>query len=163
MQRPVQQKIKVNSTNPAVIQGMKLMAQAQKQKEKREKEKEKQKTKSPQTWAVDFDGTITTGGAWPNIGKPNVNLIELLKLARSLGVKLILWTSREGNYLNEAIEWCKDYGLEFDAVNDNLPETQEHVGGNPRKVIAHLFIDDRAFHFWGEEGERHLWELVQKL
>ena len=163
MQTIKQPQIQINSTNPAVIQGMKLMAQAKKQKEKREKEEAKQKVKSPQTWAVDFDGTITTGGAWPNIGKPNVNLIELLKLARTMGVKLILWTSREGHYLDEAIEFCRDYGLEFDAINDNLPETKEHVGGNPRKVIAHLFIDDRAFHFWGEEGERKLWELVQKL
>lgn len=163
MQKVAAPKYVINSTNPAVIQGLKLMAQAKKQKEKRLKEEEKKVEKKTQTWAVDFDGTLTTGGTWPNIGKPNVNLIELLKLARTMGVKLILWTSREGRYLTEAIEWCKDYGLEFDAINDNLPETIEKIGSNPRKVIAHLFIDDRAFHFWGEEGERKLWELVQKL
>lgn len=162
MQKTTAPNYVINSTNPAVIQGLKLMAQAQKQKEKREKEKEKKVEKKTQIWAIDFDGTLTTGGAWPNIGKPNVNLIELLKLAHTMGVKLILWTSREGHYLDEAVEWCKDYGLEFDAVNDNLPEIVEN-SGNPRKVIAHLFIDDRAFHFWGEEGERHLWELIQKL
>ena len=163
MQKVAAPKYVINSTNPAVIQGLKLMAQAKKQKEKRLKEEEKKVEKKTQTWAVDFDGTLTTGGTWPNIGKPNVNLIELLKLARTMGVKLILWTSREGRYLTEAIEWCKDYGLEFDAINDNLPETIEKIGSNTRKVIAHLFIDDRAFHFWGEEGERKLWELVQKL
>ena len=163
MQKIKQPKIQINATNPAVIQGMKLMAQAKKQKEKREKEEAKQKVKKQQIWAVDFDGTLTTGGAWPNIGKPNVNLIELLKLAKTLGVKLILWTSREGHYLDEAVEWCKDYGLEFDAINYNLPEIVEMYGNNSRKINATYFIDDRAFHFWGEEGERHLWELVQKL
>lgn len=163
MQKVAAPKYVINSTNPAVIQGLKLMAQAKKQKEKREKKEEKKVEKKTQIWAIDFDGTLTTGGAWPNIGKPNVNLIELLKLAHTMGVKLILWTSREGHYLDEAVEWCKDYGLEFDAVNDNVPETIQNTGQNPRKVIAHLFIDDRAFHFWGEEGERHLWGLIQKL
>ena len=111
---------------------------------------------------MDFDGTLSVGNKFPNIGKPNVSIIELLKMARAMGVRLILWTSREGNYLTEAVEWCKDQGLEFDAINDNLPEIVEKYGNNSRKVIANLFIDDRAFHFWGD-GEKRLWELVQQL
>ena len=158
-------KIIPQTDNPAVLMGFKLREQQRKKKEKeaREKEKKEAKVKSAPIWAVDFDGTIAVGNKFPNIGKPNVSLIELLKLARTQGVRLILWTSREGHYLNEAIEWCKDYGLEFDAVNDNLPEKKEHMGYNSRKVVANLFIDDRAFHFWGEEGEQKLWQLVQSL
>ena len=158
-------KIIPNTNNPAVAMGLKLMEQQRKKKEReaRAKEKKEAKVKVNPVWAIDFDGTLALGNKFPNIGKPNVQLIELLKMAKAQGVRLILWTSREGNYLTEAIEWCKDHGLEFDAINDNLPEKIEHMGYNSRKVVANLFIDDRSFHFWGEEGEQKLWQLVQSL
>ena len=158
-------KIIPHTDNPAVVMGLKLMEQQRKKKaqEQKKSEKKEDKVKSAPIWAIDFDGTLTSGNKFPNIGKPNVSLIELLKMAKLQGVRLILWTSREGNYLNDAIEWCKDHGLEFDAVNDNLPEKIEHMGYNSRKIVANLFIDDRSFHFWGEEGEQKLWQLVQSL
>ena len=163
MQKTVAPKFVINSTNPAVIQGMKLMRQAQKQKEKRDKEKKEAKTKRAPIWAVDFEGTLTTKRRFPYIGEPNISVIELLKMARLRGVRVILWTVREGDYLTEALNWCKGYGLEFDAINDNLPETIEYLGRNTRKVLADLYLDDKSFHLWGEEGEKKLWELVQNL
>jgi len=163
MQKTAAPKIQINSTNPAVIQGMKLMAQAKKQKEKREKEEAKQKTKRAPIWAVDFEGTITTKRRYPNIGEPNVSVIELLKMARLRGVRVVLWTCREGEHLTKALEWCKGYGLEFDAVNENIPEAIEYLGRDTRKVLADIYIDDKSFHLWGEEGEKKLWELVQNL
>ena len=158
-------KITPQTNNPAVLMGLKLAEQNRKRKERAEKKRaeEAKKVKRTKVWAIDFDGTLTTGGKFPNIGKPNVPLIEVLKTARLQGVKLILWTSREGQFLTEAVEWCKDLGLEFDAVNDNVPEMIEMCNGNPRKVVAQLFIDDRAFHFWGEEGEARLCKLLQEL
>lgn len=158
-------KIIPNTNNPAVAMGLKLVEQQRKKKEREEKKKEKKEAKPRRApvWAVDFDGTLSLGNHFPNIGKPNTRLIELLKMARLQGIRLILWSSREGNYLTEAVEWCKDLGLEFDAVNDNIPDMIEYVGGNPRKVVAHLFIDDRAFHFWGEEGEERLCKLLQEI
>jgi len=163
MQKTAAPKIQINSTNPAVIQGMKLMAQAKKQKEKREKEEAKQKTKRAPIWAVDFEGTITTKRRYPNIGEPNVSVIELLKMARLRGVRVVLWTCREGEHLTKALEWCKGYGLEFDAVNENISEAIEYLGRDTRKVLADIYIDDKSFHLWGEEGEKKLWELVQNL
>lgn len=157
-------KIIPNTKNPAVEMGLKLMEQQRKKKEKAEKAKEKKaKPKRAPIWAVDFEGTMTVKSKFPNIGTPNVSVIELLKTARAQGVKLILWTCREGKYLTDALEWCKDYGLEFDAVNENLPEAIEYLGCDTRKVIADLYIDDKSFHFWGEEGEQRLWKLVQNL
>lgn len=139
------------------------MAQAKKQKEKRDKEKKEAKTKRAPIWAVDFEGTITTRRRYPNIGEPNISVIELLKMARLRGVRVILWTCREGEYLTNALEWCKGYGLEFDAVNENIPEAVEYLGHDTRKVLADIYIDDKSFHFWGEEGEKKLWELAQNL
>ena len=50
-------------------------------------------------------------------------------------------TCREGSRLEQAIEWRKEQGLEFDSVNDNLPGLKI-FGLNPRKVAADLYIDD---------------------
>lgn len=92
--------------------------------------------------AVDFDGTLCEN-KWPEIGMPNEELIEYLKRRQTNGEKLILWTSRNEEQTKDAVEWCKDHGLAFDAVNDNLPEIVEAFGGNCRKIFANEYIDDR--------------------
>lgn len=92
--------------------------------------------------AVDFDGTLCEN-AWPNIGEPNRKLIKYLIELRNDGNKVILWTNREGDRLNASVHWCSKYGLEFDAVNDNIAEIIDRFGKNTRKVYADLFIDDR--------------------
>lgn len=95
-------------------------------------------------YAIDFDGTISWG-QYPDCGKPNMGLIEFLKKKKKDGNKLILWTMREGKPLEAAVEWCRNYGLEFDAVNDNLPEMKEKYQNNPRKIFCDYYIDDNHF------------------
>jgi len=56
--------------------------------------------------------------------------------------QLILWTVREGSLLKEAVEYCRDRGLEFYAVNSNYPEESKD-NSEPRKLQADIFIDDR--------------------
>lgn len=95
-------------------------------------------------YAVDFDGTIVTD-AYPEIGQPNQELIIWLSDCKKAGDKLILWTCRTGEKLDEAVKWCmNNYNLKFDAVNANLPEMVERFGMDPRKIFADVFIDDRA-------------------
>ena len=79
--------------------------------------------------AVDFDGTLCFS-KWPDCGEPNQALINYLKKWKADGNKLILWTCRIGDALSNAVEWCRNHGLEFDAVNDNLPEIVEYYGSN---------------------------------
>ena len=93
--------------------------------------------------AVDFDGTLCEN-QWPEIGLPNTKLIKELIYRRKQGDKLILWTNRVDDKLENAVNWCKEQGLEFDAINDNLPEIVESFGSNSRKVFANIYIDDRA-------------------
>lgn len=93
--------------------------------------------------AVDFDGTLCED-KYPFIGPANRELIDYLNLAKLHGCKIILWTSRSGERLNEAVAWCKEHGLTFDAVNENVPEAIEVFGGDSRKIFAHRYIDDRA-------------------
>ena len=72
--------------------------------------------------AVDFDGTLCEY-VFPEIGKPHETLINDLKRCRKEnGDKLILLTCRCGEYLDKAVEWCKEQGLIFDAVNENVPD-----------------------------------------
>ena len=52
--------------------------------------------------AVDFDGTLCSE-CYPAIGMPNLPLFALLKGARRQGKKVILWTCRCGDLLEEAL------------------------------------------------------------
>lgn len=92
--------------------------------------------------AVDFDGTLCAN-KYPEIGKPNKELITYLKDRQANGDKVILWTCRNNERLQQAVEWSKERGLIFDAVNENLPEVIDAFGGDTRKICANVYIDDR--------------------
>ena len=91
--------------------------------------------------AVDFDGTLCNSN-YPALGEPNMKLIEWLKRKRQKGCKIILWTCRHGDTLKQAVEFCRKYGLMFDAVNENLPSLIEKYG-ETRKIAADVYIDDK--------------------
>ena len=94
--------------------------------------------------AVDFDGTLCEN-QYPDIGRPNRAVLRYIKNKRKNGCKIILWTCRKGELLDNAVNWCKDQELEFDAVNENLPEIVEEFGSDTRKIFANMYIDDRAY------------------
>ena len=54
-----------------------------------------------------------------------------------------MWSVREGELLEEAVEWCRARGLEFYAANKDYPEEERDHQGFSRKLKADLFIDDR--------------------
>ena len=93
--------------------------------------------------AIDFDGCLCEW-AWPEIGKPNMEVINAARQEKQNGTALILWTCRVGEKLGEAVAWCKGWGLEFDAVNANLPERIAEYQNDCRKVNADEYWDDRA-------------------
>ena len=94
--------------------------------------------------AVDFDGTLCEH-KYPEIGRANIPLIELMKELRAKGARIILWTCRGGKELSEAVEWCGTFGLAFDAVNENVEDARFKLKDfGCRKVYANLYIDDRA-------------------
>lgn len=103
--------------------------------------------------AVDFDGTLCTD-AYPAIGLPNLPLIMLMKELKSQGKKIILWTCRCGQQLEEAVDWCRRFGLEFDAVNENVTEIIEKYGTDARKIYADVYIDDKACFPWPAKTDR---------
>ena len=73
------------------------------------------------TIAVDFDGTIVTH-KYPEIGEEIPFAVETLKMLIHDRHKLILWSCREGKLLDDAIQWCRERGVEFYAANRDYPE-----------------------------------------
>jgi hypothetical protein len=93
--------------------------------------------------AVDFDGTLVTD-RWPDVGEPNIALIDELNEHAALGCKIILWTCRSGDVLREAVNAAEGFGLRFDAVNENPFSELTSLLGETKKVYADLYADDRA-------------------
>ncbi len=101
--------------------------------------------------AVDFDGTIVED-AYPRIGEPKIFAFQTLKKLQEDGHRIILWTYRHGEKLDEAVKFCNENGIKFYAVNRSFPEEQ-FTGEVSRKINADIFIDDRnigGFLGWGE-------------
>lgn len=100
--------------------------------------------------AVDFDGTLFTRDSNYDplsVGKPIRKNIKLVKEYKASGYKLILWTCRNNESLDLAIEACKERGIIFDAINENLPEIKEKedkmFGKESRKIYATYYLDDK--------------------
>lgn len=93
--------------------------------------------------AIDFDGTIVEH-RYPKIGKEIPFATQVLKQLIADGHRLILWSVREGQLLEDAVEWCRQRGIMFYAVNRDFEEdTPENNLNYSRKLKVNMFIDDR--------------------
>ena len=96
--------------------------------------------------AVDFDGVLVQS-AFPKIGEPDHEMVDLVRLLiQKSDVEVVLWTSRVDRPLEDAIAWCEQMGLTFDAINDNAPSNKRKYGklypNGTRKVYADYYLDD---------------------
>ena len=95
------------------------------------------------TIAVDFDGTIVEH-RYPEIGPEIPFATETLRMLIKDHHRLILWSVREGELLEQAVNWCREHGVEFYAVNRDYPEEEKEKNQHfSRKLKVDLFIDDR--------------------
>lgn len=90
-------------------------------------------------FAIDFDGTVVTH-EYPKIGK-DVGAVPVLKELIKNGHKLILYTMRSDELLDDAVDWFEKNDIELYGVNEN-PSQKEWT--NSPKVYAHIYIDDAA-------------------
>lgn len=112
---------------------------------------------------IDFDGTIVQH-RFPKIGDEMPGAFEVMKKLKEAGFKLILWTCREDDsrngklYLKDAVDYCRENGIEFDAINETLLEEEFRPDSmRCRKPYAHYHIDDR--NLGGFPG----WDVVKKV
>lgn len=102
--------------------------------------------KLPKIAAIDFDGTLVDD-CFPGIGLKNEAVFIYVGMLKAMGYKLILWSCRDGEALDAAVNFCKLNGLVFDAVNDNIEEVKMLFNNNTRKVYADIYLDDKMTFF----------------
>jgi hypothetical protein len=111
--------------------------------------------------AIDMDGTITKQ-AYPEIGEPLTGAFQVMKELQAAGHRLVLWSCREDvgsspehHNLKRAIEFCRQNGIEFESVNENILAGFAPLKG--RKIYADVYIDDK--NLGGFPG----WEAVREM
>lgn len=89
--------------------------------------------------ASDWDDTLRT---WRLNSQEECNkVIKLLKLCKEVGAYIVIFTACKEERYAEIQQYCKEVGLEIDAINQN-PISLPY--GNQNKIYANIFIDDRA-------------------
>lgn len=109
--------------------------------------------------AIDFDGTININGEdkFPECGTTRPWVITVTNFMHKLGIKIVIWTSRDVAYnqeekimydhLTPMLQFLEHNNVKYDAVNKSIQFAPYHYNG--RKVYAHMYVDDRGFG-WAE-------------
>ena len=72
-----------------------------------------------------------------------INAVDNVSNLQADRHRLILWTAREGQLLTDAVEFCRARGLEFYAINSDVPSDSWKDNSPTRKLKVDMFIDDR--------------------
>ena len=86
-------------------------------------------------YLVDFDGTLCQGG------KPNILPMAELRALQAQGHIVVLFTSRTGARVQEAVAYCRKHGLFLNGA----------IGGKP---VADYYIDDKAIPVRAKEWQQ---------
>jgi len=100
------------------------------------------------TIAIDFDAVISRYSGWKGkgiFGEPVSGAKAALNWLMNAGYKVIINTTRSETWLVE--EYMLSNGLPFDHINFNPDNVTLHL--SPSKVIADIYVDDRALKFEG--------------
>lgn len=84
--------------------------------------------------AFDFDNTVFD---YHKVGDTFPKIEGLLKNLKKRRISLILFTSNEGEKLQEIVKYCKEHGYEPDFINES-PVMKT------RKPYYNILLDDRA-------------------
>lgn len=89
---------------------------------------------------IDFDGTVVYH-EYPDVGFQCPGAVETLKELIAAGHQLILFTMRDGKYLQDAVDFFTEHKIKLFGVNIN--PTQVAWTDSP-KAYCHIYIDDAA-------------------
>jgi hydroxymethylpyrimidine pyrophosphatase-like HAD family hydrolase len=96
------------------------------------------------TIAVDFDGVLAEYDGWKGnqvLGEPRVDVVEVLRVLRQEGWKIIIHTTRSEA---EIRDYLVDNQIPYDEVNRN--SSYRSLGNKP---VATVYWDDRALCYSG--------------
>ena len=112
--------------------------------------------------AIDFDGTINCNGenTYPICGEPRMHTKQVIDFMHKLGIKIVIWTSRDVAYnqdekkmydhMSPMIDWLDANDIHYDAINKSIQFAPYAYNG--RKVYAHMYVDDRGFGWRGSSN-----------
>ena len=89
--------------------------------------------------AVDFDGTVVTH-EFPRVGQDVPGAAFVLNRLVLKGHKLVLWTMRSGDYLQDAVDWFANHDIPLYGIQRN----PEQDWTTSPKCYANIYIDDAA-------------------
>ena len=118
--------------------------------------------------AIDFDGVLCQS-EFPQIGPPNYEVVSLVRQLIDAGHEVVLWTSRNGKELEDAVEWCKDRGLVFCAVNEPAPSNHAYYKDKyptpSRKIYADIYIDDHNLEYIynSRNNTEHMIKCIRRI
>lgn len=107
------------------------------------------------SYAFDFDGVIAQYEGFKgkdHLGEPNMPVVEAIRKIKSLGHKIIIYSTRGNDQLQK---YCEKHNIPVDYYNHN-PEV---TGENPHKPIAYAYVDDRAICYRQQSSD----ELVEQI
>lgn len=102
--------------------------------------------------AIDYDGTLCKDRKNNTL---NEDILRFSKDAKNLGCVIILWTSRCGHELQEAIDVCASRGLYFDYINEYPKRTKSP------KICADMYIDNKSM-LNGKIPIKRFWKQLRK-
>ena len=76
-------------------------------------------------------------GYYERFGEIKDYALEAIHNLQAAGHKIVLWTCREGYYLDEARKWLNNHGIDLDCYNYSPYQLQS------RKIVADVYIDDK--------------------
>lgn len=89
---------------------------------------------------IDFDGTVVEH-SYPVVGAEVPGAVDVIRELVAAGHKIIVFTMRSDEYLQDAVDWYHERGIGLYGVNTN--PTQSSWTNSP-KAYGHLYIDDAA-------------------
>lgn len=95
----------------------------------------------PTIYAVDFDGTIVEND-FPDIGPINQEVRKFILDKKRKDNVIILWTTRQNEKLEEALDFCEEHGIPIDYANRNVPWVDFETSD---KIFADVYVDDRCY------------------
>ena len=117
--------------------------------------------------AIDFDDTINIMGnhTYPECGEVRPYCYNVFQFMHKLGIKIVIWTSRDVAYnqdekkmydhLSPMLAFLDKNKIHYDAINKSIQFAPYAYNG--RKVYAHMYVDDRAFGWYGNDnGDDHI-------
>jgi hypothetical protein len=118
------------------------------------------------TFAIDFDDTITQNTRFPEIGELKPHADRVIRRIKENGGEIAIWTCRTGEHEVKVRDFLEKHDIPFDSFNEILPSERLVWGDGGRKIFAHCYIDDKGIYAQMNGGidwlelERYIFEEV---